>query len=193
MSWYCDIAPGHPVHGPYHAEEYGFPVSDESVLFERLALEIMQAGLSWEIVLKKRRGVVAAFEGFAVDRVAAYGEAELERLLGDAAIIRNRRKLEAIIANAGTIRALRDTSGGFAAWLAANHPLRHKDWVKLFRKTFRFTGGEITGEFLLSLGYLPGAHRPDCPVYGAIAAHNPPWMQAKAAGFTGWDEEGGTA
>ena len=71
--------------------------------------------------------------------------------------------------NAGVIRGLRDSHGGFARWLDAHHPRPKADWVKLFKKTFRFTGGEITGEFLMSLGYLPGAHRPDCPVMKRIA------------------------
>jgi len=182
MSWYCDAAPGHPLHGPYHDTEYGFPLTDEALLLERLALEIFQAGLSWVIVLKKRPAIVAAFEGFDVDRVAGYGDADVARLLADAGIIRNRLKVAAIIANAQRIRELRQSHGGFAGWLAAHHPLTKGEWVKLFRKTFKFTGGEVTGEFLMSTGHLPGAHRDDCPVYGRIAALEPPWMTA-GAGF----------
>ena len=178
MSTYCDFAPGHPVHADYHATEYGFPQRDETVLFERLCLEIMQAGLSWEIVLKRRDGMREAFLGWDVDTVAAMGDGEKVRLLADERIIRNRLKVEAIVANARVIQALRDTDGGFAAWLDAHHPLDKADWVKLFRKTFRFTGGEIVGEFLLSLGYLPGAHAADCPVAARIATLSPPWMQA---------------
>lgn len=174
---YCELAVQHPWHGPYHETEYGFPQRDESVLCERLALEIMQAGLSWETVLKKRAALARAFDGFAVDQVAGYGEPERGRLLADAGIIRNRRKIDAIIANAGTIRGLRASHGGFAAWLDAHHPRPKDDWVKLFRRTFAFTGGEITGEFLLSLGYLPGAHAEECPVYPRILALNPPWLQ----------------
>ena len=174
--YYCDFAPGHPLHGPYHDREYGFPVEAESVLFERLALEINQAGLSWELMLKKRTNFRAAFEGFEVDRVAAYGEAERARLLADAGIIRNRLKVDAVIENARRIQALRESHGSFAAWLAAQHPLAKDGWVKLFKKTFKFTGGEITGEFLMSIGYLPGTHREDCPVFARIAALEPPWM-----------------
>ncbi|MGB0747366.1 MAG: DNA-3-methyladenine glycosylase I [Magnetospiraceae bacterium] len=180
MSTYCDMAPGHPLHGPYHDLEYGFPQADETVLFERLTLEIFQAGLSWELVLKKRAAMQVAFEGFDVDKVAAYGEVERARLLADAGIIRNRLKINAIIHNAGQIQQLRASHGGFAAWIAAQHPLKKADWVKLFKKTFKFTGGEIVGEFLLSLGYLPHAHRPDCPVYGKIAALDPPWQTVGA-------------
>ncbi len=176
--YYCDFAPGHALHGPYHDREYGFPVAEEAILFERLILEINQAGLSWELMLKKRANFHAAFEGFEVDRVAAYGAAERARLLADAGIIRNRLKVDAAIENARRIQALRRSHGGFAAWLEAHHPRPKDDWVKLFKKTFKFTGGEITGEFLMSTGFLPGAHREDCPVYARIAALDPPWMRA---------------
>lgn len=179
MSGYCDIAPGHPLHGPYHDDEYGVPQRDEPVLFERLLLEINQAGLSWETMLRKREGFRAAYDGFDVAKVAAYDEADRARLLADAGIVRNRLKIGAAIHNAGVIVGMRDSHGGFAGWLDAHHPLDKPGWVKLFRRTFRFTGGEITGEFLMSLGYLPGAHRADCPAHRRIlAAHALPWMQA---------------
>jgi len=83
----------------------------------------------------------------------------------NAGIIRNRKKIEAAIENAGRIVAL----GSFAEWLAAHHPLSKDDWVRLFRKTFVFTGGEITGSFLISIGYLPGAHDKSCPVYKKVS------------------------
>ena len=126
MSAYCRIAPGHPVHDRYHATEYGFPQRDETVLFERLVLEIMQAGLSWELVLKRREGMRAAFDGFDVNRIAGYGEADAARLLADPAIVRNRLKVAAIIHNAQVARTLRASHGGFARWLDSNHPLDKK-------------------------------------------------------------------
>ncbi|MCC6468664.1 MAG: DNA-3-methyladenine glycosylase I [Alphaproteobacteria bacterium] len=181
MSGYCKIAPGHEFHGPYHDTEYGFPSQDERVLHERLALEIMQAGLSWLIVLKKRRGMNAAFHDFDVDRVAAYGARDIARLLKDENIIRNRLKVESIIDNARRIQALRESHGGFAAWLDVHHPQGKDAWVKLFKKTFRFTGGEVVGEFLMSLGYLPGAHHDACPVYRRIERLGPPWARSKKA------------
>ncbi len=177
MSWYCDVAPGHPHHGPYHDREYGFPVADERVLLERLSLEIFQAGLSWLIVLKKRAGIHAAFEGFDPDRVAAYDDTERARLLADAGIIRNRRKVDAIIENARRLRGLRAEHGGFAGWIAAHHPRPKAAWVTLFREHFLFTGGEVVGEFLMSIGYLPGAHREDCPAFARIAKLDPPFMR----------------
>lgn len=177
--YYCDFAKGDPVHGLYHDTEYGFPVTDESQLFERLLLEINQAGLNWELILKKREGFRAAYAGFDVDRVAQFGEFDRERLLQDARIIRNKLKVNAAIVNAQVIRGMRASHGGFAGWLSAHHPLDKAEWVKLFKRTFKFTGGEITGEFLMSIGYLPSPHRPDCPVYKQIALTNPPWMEAR--------------
>ena len=172
---YCEIAPGHPLHGPYHDKEYGFPVRDEAALFERLVLEINQAGLSWTTILAKRQNFRTAYDNFEVDCVAGYGVRERNRLLKDAAIVRNRLKIDAAIENARRIRALRSTHGSFAEWLTANHPRSKAEWVKLFKKTFVFTGGEITGEFLLSIGYLPGAHEETCPAYTRIWRLKPPW------------------
>jgi len=174
---YCDIAPDDPWHGPYHEREYGFPIEDEAALFERLVLEINQAGLSWLTILKKREAFQQAYHGFEVDRVARYREKDRARLLADAGIIRNRLKVNAAIENAKRVQVLRREFGSFAAWLAAHHPREKADWVKLFKKTFLFTGGEIVGEFLMSIGYLPGAHRADCPVHRRIIKLGPPWTQ----------------
>ncbi len=174
---YCGAAAGHPFHGPYHDRDYGFPLRNDSLLFERLVLEINQAGLAWLTILKKREGFTRAYHGFDVQRVAGYGAHDRARLLGDAGIIRNRLKVDAAISNAGVVLHLREEFGSFAEWLDHHHPLPKDEWVRLFRNTFRFTGGEITGEFLISTGYLPGAHVPECPVYEAIAKLGPPWMQ----------------
>ena len=180
---YCRGAPGHPLHGPYHDLEYGFPVTDEAVLFERLVLEINQAGLSWLTVLKKRAAFRAAFAEFDVDRVAGFGAADTERLMADPGIVRNRQKIAAVVANAQRIQELRGSHGSFDSWVAAHHPRTLDEWTRLFRQNFRFTGGLIVGEFLMSIGFLPGAHEPDCPVYARILALAPPW--ARTAGRTG--------
>ncbi|UKE72162.1 DNA-3-methyladenine glycosylase I [Xanthomonas graminis] len=177
MPSYCDIAHGHALHGPYHDHEYGVPQRAEPDLFERLVLEINQAGLSWELMLKKRAGFRAAYAGFDVDTVAGYGEADVLRLLADPGIVRNRLKVHAAIHNAQVVQGLRASHGGFAAWLDAHHPRDKAEWIKLFKRTFRFTGGEITGEFLMSLGYLRGAHREDCPAFARIARLDPAWMR----------------
>jgi DNA-3-methyladenine glycosylase I len=178
LAGYCGAAVGHPFHGPYHDDEYGFPVADDVVLFERLLLEINQAGLSWLTILKKRDGFREAYDGFDIGAVAAYRDADVARLLSDPGIIRNRLKVAAAIHNAQRILELQRTHGSFAAWIADSHPLSKPEWVKLFKKTFRFTGGEITGEFLMSIGYLPGAHVQPCPTYAQIAALGPPWMDS---------------
>lgn len=177
MSGYCRVAPGHPVHGPYHDGEYGFPVADDRALFERLILEINQAGLSWLTILKKRDAFRKAFHGFDIQRVARYGEADRARLLADAGIIRNRLKVDAAIHNAKVVLDLQKSHGRFAAWIDANHPRPKDEWVGLFKKTFRFTGGEIVNEFLMSTGYLPGAHAEDCPVHRKILKLGPAWKK----------------
>jgi DNA-3-methyladenine glycosylase I len=168
---YCDFAQGHPLHGPYHDREYGFPVSEDNALFERLVLEINQAGLSWLTILKKREAFRKAFRGFDIARVARFTARDRQRLMGDEGIIRNRLKIDAAIENARRIAAL----GSFAEWLAEHHPRSKEEWVRLFRKTFVFTGGEITGSFLISIGYLPGAHDRSCPVYARVLKRRPPW------------------
>jgi DNA-3-methyladenine glycosylase I len=179
---YCDVAPGHEWHGPYHDEEYGFPLAGDGALFERLVLEINQAGLSWLTILKKRDAFRRAYDGFDPEVVARYGARERRRLLTDAGIVRNRLKIDAAIANAGRILELRASHGSFAGWLEAHHPRSKSEWVALFRRTFRFTGGEIVGEFLMSIGYLPGAHAPACPIFRRIARLRPPFMRTARAG-----------
>jgi DNA-3-methyladenine glycosylase I len=168
MSWYCAFAKDNPLHKLYHDREYGFPTTNERVLLERLALEIMQAGLSWDIVMKKRKALNVAFDKFAVAKVAVYGDKDVQRLMLNAAIIRNRRKIEAVIENARRIVLLRATHGGFAKWLALHHPRPKAAWVKLFKQTFVFTGPEIVNEFLMGIGLLPGAHKKNCPAFKAI-------------------------
>ncbi len=179
MTTYCDYCNTHPedtVNRAYHDTQYGFPLAGDNLLFERLILEINQAGLSWITILKKAEGFQRAYDGFNIDTVAGYGEQDRVRLLADAGIIRNRLKVNAAIENARRIQALRAEFGSFKGWLDAHHPLSKEAWTKLFKKTFLFTGGEIVGEFLMSTGYLPGAHTPDCPVFARVAALNPPWQ-----------------
>jgi len=175
---YCRAAKGHPFHGPYHDREYGFPVRSEAALLERLALEINQAGLSWLTMLVKRENFRRAFAGFDPDVVAAFGARDRRRLMADAGIVRNRLKIAAVIENARRLRTIRETHGSFARWLDAHHPRSAKQWQKLFKSTFVFTGGEIVTSFLLSIGYLRGAHVPSCPIYGRGAKKKPAWLKA---------------
>ena len=178
MLTYCDIASGHPYHGLYHETEFGFPVESESVLFERLTLEIFQAGLSWLIVLKKRQGLNIAFNNFDVDQVASFTQFDIDRLRNDSSIIRNRLKIEATICNAKSIASIRRSHGGFANWLFQKK-LNKEDWCKVFMQNFKFTGGTIAGEFLMSIDYLKGAHHENCSVYKNIKALSPVWLTNK--------------
>ncbi len=176
---YCDAA-DHPVHGPYHDREYGFRVSEDRLLFERLMLEINQAGLSWLTILKKRDAFRSAYRDFDIDAVARFGARDRARLLRDAGIIRNRLKVNAAVENARRLRAMRASHGSFCEWLDAHHPLTLDEWRALFKRTFVFTGGEIVREFLVSTGHLPGAHRESCPAYKAARKSQPAWLRAKS-------------
>lgn len=180
MITYCDYCNSHPedaFNKAYHDSQYGFPLNDDDLLFERLVLEINQAGLSWITILKKADNFRRAYHGFKIEKVAKYGEKDQLRLLADAGIIRNRLKVNAAILNAQKILELRKEHSSFKGWLDAHHPLIKEEWVKLFKKTFVFTGGEIVNEFLMSTGYLPGAHDPSCPVYKKVASLRPAWMR----------------
>lgn len=163
------------LHKEYHDRQYGFPIHDDNELFCRLILEINQAGLSWTTVLKKQENFRKAYHEFDIRKVAQYKDKDLQRLLNDAGIIRNRLKVQAAVENAKTIIRLQKEFGSFKKWLDLNHPMTREEWTKLFRKTFRFTGGEIVHEFLLSTGYLPGAHDENCPVYKKVIKHKPAW------------------
>ncbi|HVT44277.1 MAG TPA: DNA-3-methyladenine glycosylase I [Thermoanaerobaculia bacterium] len=174
---YCSVAPALEFHRDYHAKEYGFPIADDDGLFERLILEINQAGLSWLTILKKRESFRRAYDHFRVESVAGYRARDKARLLRDEGIIRNRLKIDAAVTNARTILELRQRHGSFLAWLDAHHPRGRDEWVRLFRKTFVFTGGEITGEFLLSTGYLAGAHEESCPIYRKVLRAKPRWLR----------------
>lgn len=167
------------LHKAYHDKLYGFPIHDDNELFCRLVLEINQAGLSWETILKKEAGFRKAYHNFNIKKVAAYTEADRERLMGDAGIIRNKLKINAAIENAKTILQLQKEYGSFEKWLEQYHPLSKEEWVKLFKKTFRFTGGEIVNEFLMSIGYLQGAHASDCVIHKKILKTKPMWLITK--------------
>jgi DNA-3-methyladenine glycosylase I len=180
MTTYCDYCNTHledTFNKNYHDTQYGFPLKGDDELFERLVLEINQAGLSWITILKKADHFRTAYDQFTIEKVANYTEQDCARLLADAGIIRNRLKVNAAIVNAQKILELKKESGSFKVWLDANHPLTKDEWTKLFKKTFVFTGGEIVNEFLMSTGYLPGAHQADCPIYKKVASLRPAWMQ----------------
>jgi len=158
------------LHREYHDNHYGFPIENDDVLFERLMFEINQAGLNWLLILKKQHNFRKAFDNYKIETVSEYGEKDFIRLMNDPGIIRNRLKINAAIENAKVILKIREECGSFRKWLDDNSEKidNLEDWTKLFRKRFKFTGGEIVNEFLMSTGYLPGAHSPECPVYESI-------------------------
>lgn len=167
------------VHKIYHNTEYGFPIETDDGLFARLVLEINQAGLSWDTILKKKFNFFKAYDNFTIQKVARYTDKKFEALMQDTGIIRNRLKIKAAIENAKVILQLQKQYGSFKKWLEHHHPLTKDEWVKLFKKHFKFTGGEIVNEFLMSTGYLSGAHAETCPVYRKIAKTKPMWMKVK--------------
>ncbi len=180
MTSYCEYCFTHPedtFNKTYHDTQYGFPIQDDDLLFERLVLEINQAGLSWITILKKADNFRKAYHGFKIEKIAKYGEKDVNRLLNDAGIIRNKLKVNAAIVNAQKILELRKEYVSFKGWLDAHHPLTKEEWTKLFKRTFTFTGGEIVNEFLMSTGYLAGAHDENCPVHKKVARLRPAWMR----------------
>ena len=183
MSTYCEYCNSHPedtFNRTYHDTQYGFPLKDDNLLFERLILEINQAGLSWITILKKAENFRRAYHGFDIVKVAKYGEKDIARLLNDAGIIRNRLKINAAIVNAQKLLQLQKECGSFRSWLDSNHPLTKEEWTRLFKNTFVFMGGEIVNEFLLSTGYLVGAHEEACPTYKKVALLRPAWMRQRS-------------
>lgn len=170
------------LHKNYHDHHYGFPIHNDDELFGRLIMEINQAGLSWETILKKEDSFRKAYSNFSIEQIAAYTETDRERLLNDAGIIRNKLKVNAAIENAKTILVLQKEYGSFEKWLEHHHPKSKEEWVKLFRKHFKFTGGEIVNEFLMSIGYLSGAHSPDCHIHLLILKQHPMWMRSEKIG-----------
>ena len=177
---YCEFVntlENNNVHKLYHDTAYGFPIVNDDELFERLVLEINQAGLSWTTILNKQEHFKNAYHQFNIKKVAAYKEKDIERLLKDAGIIRNKLKVNAAIHNAQVILQLQKEFGSFKKWLDHHHPKTKEEWVKIFKQTFKFTGGEIVNEFLMSIGYLRGAHIENCKIHQSIKKQHPAWFK----------------
>lgn len=180
MTSYCEMVRSNkldPVHKEYHDDGYGFPIKDDNKLFELLVLEINQAGLSWNIVLKKKNTFYKVYDKFNIKKVASYKQKDINRLLKDPGIIRNRLKIQAAIHNAKIILELKKEYGSFKNWLDKHSPRTREEWTKLFKKTFKFTGGEIVNEFLISTSHLPGAHDKKCPFYKKVLKQKPLWKK----------------
>jgi DNA-3-methyladenine glycosylase I len=179
---YCDVvAKMEPtsLHRIYHDQAYGFPIFEDDELFGRLLLEINQAGLSWTTILNKQENFRKAYHDFNIQKISSYKDKDINRLLEDPGIIRNRLKIAAAIHNANEIKSLQQSFGSFKKWLDHHHPKTKEEWVKIFKKQFKFTGGEIVNEFLLSTGYLPGAHDKNCPVFTEIKKAKPAWLRSQ--------------
>jgi DNA-3-methyladenine glycosylase I len=171
----------------YHDTEWGVPVHDDIELFERIALESFQAGLSWSTILNKRENFRAAFRDFDPRVVAAFDDGDRERLMADAGIVRNRAKIEATIGNAAGVLELRREFGSFDAYLAsmvpgpprrmpagstgedipASTPGSDALSQDLRRRGFRFVGSTIVYAFMQSVG-LVDDHLPGCFRYGVV-------------------------
>jgi DNA-3-methyladenine glycosylase I len=174
-----------PAFLAYHDEEWGRPVTSERGIYERLCLEGFQSGLSWLTILRKREAFRAAFRGFRPEVVGAFGPADVERLMGDASIVRNRAKIDATIGNARAFLETAAAFGSFGAYLAsivpppprrlppsavngdvpATTPVSDALSADLRRRGFRFVGSTIVYAFMQSVG-LVDDHLPGCWRYG---------------------------
>lgn len=155
----------------YHDNHYGVRIEDDNELFGRLIMEINQAGLSWRTILLKENGFRKAYHNFDIKKVAKYGEKDFQRLMSDAGVIRNRLKINAAIYNAQHLVQIQNEYGSFRKWLDIQAKDLSQDrtaWLKLFKKEFKFVGGEIVGEFLMSINMLEGAHDKRCPRYARM-------------------------
>lgn len=177
---YCEFCarkePGE-VNRFYHDNQYGFPIDSDDELFGRLILEINQAGLSWQTILNKQDNFREAFDQFSISKIAQYDDQKTQELLQNAGIIRNKLKVYAVVHNAQQVLALQEEFGSFRNWLNHNDSKSLAEWVKLFKKNFKFVGGEIVNEFLMSSGYLKGAHHEKCPIFDKVKMTKPNWLK----------------
>ncbi len=176
---YCTFAKDLPkgnLHKTYHDTEYGFNCNSDNQLFEKLALEIQQAGLSWSVILAKREHIRKAYSNFDISIVSKYNNYDIKLIMENKNLIRNFLKINATIYNAKQILKIRREYISFKKWLDYHLHLNLNEWTKLFKKTFKFTGPKITKEFLMSSGYLAGAHNKNCKVYSLILKKKPPWL-----------------
>lgn len=182
----CGWGASHPLYVPYHDTEWGFPVDDDSRLFEKICLEGFQSGLSWLTILKKRDAFRAAFADFDIDSVAAYGDADVERLMGNAGIVRHRGKIEATLNNARQAQRLREETGSLAAYFWRWEPPRRPtaiDWATLRslatsaesgalsrdlkKRGWRFVGPTTAYAFMQAMG-LVNDHIAGCEVQARV-------------------------
>ncbi len=182
----CEWCGRDPLYLSYHDDEWGVPVHDDRRLFEMLILEGMQAGLSWLTILRKREQYRRAFQGFDIERVAAYSEGEVQRLLADAGIVRNRLKIEAAIRNAQGVLDIMESFGSFDSfiWRYVDRAPRQNTWKSLAelpsrtdlsdrmsrdlkKRRFNFVGPTICYAFMQAVGMV-NDHTVDCFRYKEV-------------------------
>lgn len=163
-------------HKYYHDNIYGFPAKNDDELFGRLVLEINQAGLSWDIILKKEKAIKNAYKDYSFIKISEFNEFDIQRILNDSGAIKMRRKIEAIIYNAKKVVSITEKYKSFKNYLDKLYPLSLSEWLSLFKKEFKFIGKDICREFLVSTGYLKGAHEKSCPVYKKVIKQKPMWL-----------------
>ena len=173
---HCASLPEDDISRLYHDFKYGFPIESDDELFGRLILEINQAGLSWLTILKKEANFRSAFDNFKIEKIARYHSDKFDELMQNTGIIRNKLKINAVIYNAQQVLALTEAHGSFRKWLNHNDSKNLQEWVLLFKKYFKFVGVEIVNEFLMSTGYLKGAHESTCSVYQNVLKTKPNWL-----------------
>jgi DNA-3-methyladenine glycosylase I len=157
----CRWAATDPVLAAYHDEEWGEPPLGEAGWFERLSLEVFQAGLSWRTVLAKREGFRRAFHDFEPKLVAAFTARDVTDILRDPGIVRNRAKVLATIENAKTVLALAATHGSLVGWVNAQ-PEGLQEQQRSYRQTFQFASPQVVEAFLQSVGRIEPPHEPGC-------------------------------
>ena len=175
----CDWCLGHDDYVEYHDSEWGMPVADDRRLFEKLCLEGFQSGLSWLTILRKREAFRRAFSGFEIAAVARYRDADVERLLGDSAIVRHRGKIEACVNNAKQALELIETEGSLAAFVWRYEPVPGDPQRTtcpeavalagdLKRRGFKFVGPTTAYAFMQSMG-LANDHVDGCALRSVSA------------------------
>ncbi len=178
----CDWCAATADYLKYHDREWGFPVSDDKRLFEKICLEVFQAGLSWLTILNKRENFRKAFCGFDFNKVAKFTEADVERLLQDAGIVRHRGKIEAVINNAKQAKLLIKETGSLAAYFWSYEPKEmpakkvlpsQTDVSKAISKDLKKRGWKFVGPttvyaFMQAMGMV-NDHLPGCVIYEQVA------------------------
>jgi DNA-3-methyladenine glycosylase I len=174
---FCQTRDESDVHRLYHDTEYGFPLHDDDAIFGRLLLEINQAGLSWDTILRKKANFFNAYDSFSIAKIANYSDDKIQTLLNDKGIVRHKLKIHAAIYNAQQICEIQKEFSTFKHWLDTHSGKNEQEWTQLFKETFKFVGKEIVTEFLMSIGYLKGAHEESCSILGKIDLEKPRWRR----------------